>query len=496
MDDDSILPGPERIIAETALKENLDPANWTPPSFIGKYDLLILGGGPAGIAAARAATRLGGKVGLIERHRIGGDSLNAGSVPSKAIARTGRLYADMREAGKYGGQIPPALPFDYPTAMARVTRIQSRLSRAVSASRLNELGIDVYFGAARFTSPGTISVAGKELHFCKALIATGSRASTPDIPGISEAGYLTNENIFALRECPRRLLVIGGGPLGCELAQAYRRFGSRVVLAQDDPMFLPNEERDAAQLLSDALAHDGVEIHLNTTVVAVRSAGSDKVADLVTAGQKFSVTVDQILVGVGRAPNVEGLELEAAGVAFDLKSGIAVDDFLKTRNRKIYAAGDVCMGYKFTHAAEASAHIAVRNALVSSGARLSATTIPWCTYTDPEIAHVGLYVREARERSILVRTFTILMSDVDRAVIDGEEDGFVKLHVRQGSDRILGATVVARHAGEMINGISLAITAGIGLRTFAKVIHAYPTQAEAIRMAAEAFRRTQMSASI
>jgi pyruvate/2-oxoglutarate dehydrogenase complex dihydrolipoamide dehydrogenase (E3) component len=259
---------------------------------------------------------------------------------------------------------------------------------------------------------------------------------------------------------------------------------------------LPKEERDAAQILSDALARDGVEIHLNTTVVAVRMEGARKIADLVSGGDKFSVSVDEILTGIGRAPNVEGMNLEAAGVRYDAETGIHVDDFLRTSSRRIYAAGDVCLEHKFTHAAEATARIAVRNALFLGRKRLNALTIPWCTYTDPEIAHIGLYVREAREKSIPVTTFTILMHDVDRAVTDGEEEGFVKIHVRQGTDRILGATVVARHAGEMINGLSLAITSGIGLRDLARVIHTYPTQAEAIKMAAEAYNRTRLTPTL
>jgi pyruvate/2-oxoglutarate dehydrogenase complex dihydrolipoamide dehydrogenase (E3) component len=280
------------------------------------------------------------------------------------------------------------------------------------------------------------------------------------------------------------------------LAQAFCQFGSHVVIAQDDPTFLPKEERDAAQILSDALARDGVEIHLNTTVVAVHVEGARKIVNLVSGGEKFSVSVDAILAGIGRTPNVEGMNLEGAGVRYDTETGIHVDDFLRTSNPRIYAAGDVCLEYKFTHAAEASAQIAVRNALLLGRKRLSALTIPWCTYTDPEIAHIGLYVREAREKAIPVRTFTILMHDVDRAVTDGEEEGFVKIHVRDGTDQILGATVVASHAGEMINGLSLAINSGIGLRALARVIHTYPTQAEAIKMAAEAYNRTRLTPTL
>jgi pyruvate/2-oxoglutarate dehydrogenase complex dihydrolipoamide dehydrogenase (E3) component len=402
-----------------ALVSDVHPAGWRNPKPAGKYNLVIIGAGPGGVTAARQAAALGAKVALIERNYLGGDRLNVGCIPSKAIIRTARLYAEMRAAGNVGAQVPEGIDVGFAQVMDRMRRLQARLGRADSAQRLSEADIDVYFGEARFADVDTVDVAGDRLRFKKALIATGARPLTPPIPGLAEAGYLTNENVFNLTQCPRRLLVIGGGPLGCELAQAFCRFGAHVIIVQDDPMFLPKEERDAAPYRH-----------------------------------------------------------------------------LQTSNRRIYAAGDVCLEHKFTHAAEASAGLAVRNALFFGRERLSALMIPWCTYTDPEIAHVGLYVREAREKDIPVMTFTILMHDVDRAVTDGEEDGFVKIHVRQGGDRILGATVVARHAGEMINGLSLAITSGIGLRALAKVIHTYPTQADAIKMAAKAYNRTRLTPTL
>jgi pyruvate/2-oxoglutarate dehydrogenase complex dihydrolipoamide dehydrogenase (E3) component len=473
--------------------DNAHPPEWRNPKPLKRYNLVVIGAGPAGLTAAREAATLGAKVALIERHLIGGVCVNVGSAPSKAIIRTARLYAEMRDAANYGGQTPSEIVVDFAEVMERMRRLQARLSRADSAQRLTEAGIDVFFGAARFTGVGAVEVAGDILHFSKALIATGARPLTPPIPGLAEAGYLTNEDVFDLSECPRRLLVVGGGPFGCELAQAFRRLGSNVILAQDEPMFLPGEERDAAQILSDALAHDGVQIHLNTSVVAVRTEGARKIVELVSQDDRFSVEVDDILVGVGRSPNVEGMNLEAAGVRYNAESGVCVDDFLRTSNPRVYAAGDVCLEHKYTHAAEASARIVVRNALLLGRKRLSALTIPWCTYTDPEIAHVGLYVREARRNNVPVRTYTILMHDVDRAVTDGEDEGFVKIHVRDGTDRILGATVVAPHAGEMINGLSLAITSGVGLRALARVIQAYPTQAGAIRLAADAFCRARVT---
>ncbi len=475
------------------LCDNARPPGWCNPRPRDPYHLLVIGAGPAGLVAARGAAALGAKVALVESHLLGGDCLNYGCVPSKTIIRTSRLYAEMRNAANFGARAPDDIQVDFPMAMERMRRIRTRISRVDSAARLSAEGIDVFFGTARFASGDAVDVDGTRVRFRKAMIATGSRSLTPSIPGLAEAGYLTNETVFDLTVLPESLLVIGGGPLGCELAQAFGRFGSRTVIAHDEPLFLPKEERDAAQMVSDALARDGVEIHLNTTVVNVRVEGGKKHVDTLNDGNSATIVVDRILTGIGRVPAVGGLNLEGAGVVYDAVAGIQVDDFLRTTNPRIYAAGDVCLEHKFTDTADATARIVVQNALLRGRKRVSALTIPWCTYTDPEIAHVGIYVKEARERGIPVKTFTVPMHDVDRAVADGEEDGFVKLHIRDGTDTILGATVVARHAGEMINGISLAMVAGIGLRTVARVIHTYPTQAEAIKEAANAYMRTQRS---
>jgi pyruvate/2-oxoglutarate dehydrogenase complex dihydrolipoamide dehydrogenase (E3) component len=475
------------------LLANVRPPTWRNPKATGRYHLLIVGAGPAGLVAAEAAAALGAKVALIERNRLGGDCLNVGCVPSKTIIRSSRLYAEMLDAQNYGAQAPTDIRVDFSAVMERMRRVRARISRVDSAERLKAAGVDVYFGAARFNSPDTVEVDGASLRFRKALIATGARPDTPSVPGLIEAGYLTNETVFDLTALPRRLLIIGGGPLGCELAQAFCRLGSKVSIVQDAPLFLPKEERDAVEILSDAFARDGIEIHLNTDVTAVRSDGAQKVVDLVTDDYRTTLAVDEILTGIGRVPNVEDLGLDTAGVAYDPVSGIRVNDFLQTTNARIYAAGDVCLDDPYTHTADAAARIVVQNALFLGRKRWSALTIPWCTYTDPEVAHVGLYVREARERNIPIRTFTIPMHDVDRAIADGEEHGFVKIHVKEGTDTILGATVVARHAGEMINGITLAICAGIGLAGIARVIHTYPTQAEAIKKAADAYNRTRLT---
>jgi mercury(II) reductase len=477
---------------ETERDENVRPPRWRNPEPRARYHLVVVGGGPAGLVAAHAAAGLGANVAIVERHRLGGDCLNVGCVPSKTLIRTSRLYAEMQHAEHFGAA-PVEVSVDFPAAMKRMRAIRAHISASDSARRLAEAGVDVFFGAARFDSRESLDVDGAQLRFKRALIATGARPEMPDIPGLAEADVLTNENVFDLEDLPRRLLVIGGGPLGCELAQAFARFGAATTIAQDKPLFLPKEERDAAQLLSQSLARDGVDVRLNTKTLRVRVERGEKIADLATDDVRTSVAVDAILTGTGRLPNVQGLDLERAGVAYDEKEGIRVDDFLRTSNARIYAAGDVCLEDKFTHVADATARIAVQNALFLGRKRLSALTIPWCTYTDPEIAHVGLYVIEAQERGIPVKTYTVPMHEVDRAIADGETTGFVKIHVREKTDRILGATIVARHAGDMINEITLAMVAGIGLGTLARVIHAYPTQAEAIKKAADAYSRSRLT---
>jgi len=492
---DASITAPQDAWEDKRLAD-LHPVAWANPKPMDRYQLVIVGAGSAGVAAAELAIAMGLKVAMIERHLIGGTCLNTGCVPSKALIRTARLYADMRNAGRYGGKVPDHIEVDFTAVMDRVRRIRSHLSGGSSVRRMASLGVDMFFGNVLFTAADTLMVNDLTLRFGKAMIATGTRPHIPNVPGLREAGFLTNATVFNLTELPKRLLVIGGGPVGCELAQAFRQLGSKVTIVQDKPLFLEKEERDAAQILSDAFARDGIEVRLNTTATAVRVENGVKQVDLLSADYKSTIEVDAILTGVGRVPNVQGMDLEKAGVKFDDKKGISVDDFLATNNPRIYAAGDVCLEDQYTDTAAASARIVVNNAFMRGRMRLSELVIPWCTYTDPEIAHVGLYVREANLKGIPVKTFTVPMHQIDRAVTDSEEGGFVKIHIREGTDTILGATIVARHAGEMINEITLAMVAKIGLRTLARVIHAYPTQAEAIREAAKAYSRTRITSRL
>jgi pyruvate/2-oxoglutarate dehydrogenase complex dihydrolipoamide dehydrogenase (E3) component len=476
------------------LRSNVHPQNWVNPEPAGSYNLVVIGAGTAGLVSAAGAAGLGAKVALIEKHLMGGDCLNVGCVPSKALLRAAHAYAEVRDANGFGVSVPPPGPsVDFSAVMERMRRLRARISSNDSVSRYRELGVDIFLGEGRFTSRNTVEVDGKGLRFRKAVIATGARAIGPNIPGLQETGYLTNETVFWLTELPRRLAVIGAGPIGCELSQAFARFGAEVFLLEKMGQILTREDRDAAARVETALVRDGVNLVADCEIHEVRREGEEKVFKLGCGGTTRELRVDEILVGAGRAPNVQGLNLEAVGVDYDERQGVHVNDRLQTTNPRIYAAGDICFPYKFTHTADAMARIVIQNALFLGRAKSSALTIPWCTYTDPEIAHVGLYKKEAEARGIPVQTFTVELNEVDRAILDGEDEGFLKVHVKKGTDKILGATLVARHAGEMISEITLAITAGIGLGTIAKTIHPYPTQAEAFRKAGDAYNRTRLT---
>jgi pyruvate/2-oxoglutarate dehydrogenase complex dihydrolipoamide dehydrogenase (E3) component len=475
------------------LISNVHPPEWRNPQPSGCYNLVVIGAGTAGLVSAAAAAGLGAKVALIERELMGGDCLNFGCVPSKALLRAARAYADAANAGGYGVVVPPAVVVDFAAVMERMRRLRAGLSEKDSVSRFHGLGVDVFIGEGRFSGPDSIEVEGQTLRFIRAVVATGSRAAVLPIQGFAETGFLTNETIFSLTALPGRLVVIGGGPLGCELAQAFSRFGSQVTLLEAEPTILPREDGDAAQIVKKALVCDGIEIIENCHIRSAQAANSEKIIKLEGTGGSREIAFDEMLVAAGRTPAVDGLGLEAAGVGYDRRTGVKVDDHLRTSNRRIFAAGDVCSAYKFTHVADAMARIVVRNALFYGRERAGALTIPWCTYTDPEIAHVGLNEYETRRRGMAVQTFVQPLREVDRAVLDGEAEGFLKVQVRQGSDRIVGATLVARHAGEMISELTLAIAGGIGLTTIARTIHPYPTQVEAIRKIADAYNRARLT---
>ncbi len=479
------------------LVANVHPPDWINPEPAARYNLVVIGGGTAGLVAAAGAAGLGAKVALIERALLGGDCLNSGCVPSKSLLRSAHAIADLRTAADVGVHVDPsAVEVDFPAVMERLREIRSRISAHDSARRFrDELGVDVFIAQGRFVDRQSIEVGGQTLRFKKAVIATGARPFVPPVPGLAEAGYYTNETIFSLTELPARLGIIGGGPIGCELAQAFASLGSRVTLIEQSHQFLTREDPDAAAVLRLALERDGVEVALDTTVEAVETHGAARRVQLERSGEKRWIEVDAILVGAGRIPNTEDLALERAGIESD-RRGVVVDDQLRTANKNVYASGDVCMPTRFTHAADFASRAVIQNALFFGRKKVSALTIPWCTYTRPEIAHVGLYERDAKERGIELDTYLRPFAQVDRAIAEGEEDGFVKIHTVKGKDTIVGATIVAKHAGEMISEISVAMAGGMGLSKLSSVIHPYPTQAEAIRQVGDAFNRTKLTPTV
>jgi pyruvate/2-oxoglutarate dehydrogenase complex dihydrolipoamide dehydrogenase (E3) component len=480
-----------------SLVENVHPPDWQNPVPGGRYNLVVLGAGTAGLVAAAGAAGLGARVALVERHLMGGDCLNVGCVPSKAIIRSGHAAHELRTAERFGVRVRGEVEVDFQAVMERMRRIRAGISPHDSARRFSEhYGVDVYFGSARFTGPDTVDVDGASLRFAKAVIATGARAAVPPIPGLEAAGFLTNHTVFNLTEQPRRLAVVGCGPIGTELAQTFARLGTQVTIIETADRFLRREDRDAAEILQASMERDGVTVLLSTRVEKVELSSEGKVLILETPEGSQRLTADEILVGIGRTPNVEGLDLEAAHVEYD-RSGIRVNDFLQTTNKDVYASGDICLPFKFTHTADAASRAVIQNALFPGPRkRISRLVIPWCTFTDPEIAHVGLSLRRADRRGIAIDTWQVPMSDVDRALAEDDAEGFLKVHCKRGTDEILGATIVARRAGEMISEITTAMVAGMGLGGFSGVIHPYPTQTEALRKASDQYNKSKLTPTV
>lgn len=474
--------------ANRALLQNAHPPSWTNPRPSGRYNLVVLGGGTAGLVSAVGAAGLGAKVALVERHLLGGDCLNQGCVPSKALIRAADAVAEVRTSNALGVKRTGEFHADFGAAMARMRALRAQIAPNDSAARLAQAGVEVFLGQASFIGRDRVQVEGQTLEFARAVIATGARAAKLSIPGLAEAGFLTNETVFSLTELPKRLAVIGAGPIGCELAQAFRRFGSEVTMLSRGAHLLPREDPDASQIIAAAFAREGIRLELGVELQRVEVVNGAK---RVFYGATQTLDADAILVAVGRSPNVDGMGLEQAGVAFDGR-GVTVNDRLQTTNERIYAAGDVCSRFQFTHAADALARIAIQNALFFGRKKASALTIPWCTYTSPEVAHVGLYEREAKAQGLSLSTHTVQLSDIDRAILDGQTDGFARIHV-DPKGRLRGATVVAKHAGEFIGEPALAVTLGLSASALAQTILPYPTQAEVWKRLGDAHARARLT---
>ena len=464
-----------------AMLANVRPTAHGNPKPAEKYNLVVIGAGPAGLVAAAGAAALGAKVALVEKHGLGGDCLFAGCVPSKAIIQSARVAAATAE------------PLDFARVMERMRRLRAQISANDSVARFTSLGVDVFLGEGRFSGRNCVEVAGESLQFSRALIATGSSAVVPDIPGLAASGFDTNLSIFDLTERPESLIVLGGGPIGCELGQAFQCLGVKVTLLQSAARLMPRDDTGAAEIVRARMAANGVEIFLDAKVLKVEmSADGLRVATYEQMGKSKQVASQRILVATGRKPQLDSLNLNAAGVKFDT-SGVVIDDFLRTSNPRIYAAGDVCSKFKFTHAADAMARIVLRNALFFGRARVSKLVVPWTTYTDPEVAQVGLTAEAANEAGIPTDVLTAKMRDVDRAILESRTEGFGRLVLKKGTGKILGATLVAPHAGDMIGELALAMTAGLDARALSTTIHPYPTLGEIWRKLGDQYNRSRLT---
>jgi pyruvate/2-oxoglutarate dehydrogenase complex dihydrolipoamide dehydrogenase (E3) component len=477
------------------LRDNVHPPDWVNPSPASMYNLVVIGAGTAGLVTASIAAGMGARVALIERGLMGGDCLNVGCVPSKALLAVAHRLAAIRRCAPLGILETADVSVDFSRVMERMRRIRATISHHDSAARYREMGIDVFLGQANFASDREVHVGDAKLRFKKTVIATGARASVPPIRGLETIDYLTNESLFTLTDLPASMVVVGGGPIGCEISQAFARFGSRVTLVHRSDRLLPNDAPDASAAVHRSLLADGVDVMLDSTVVTAGRRGSEKMITVEHSarGDTREIVCQAVMISVGRRPNVDGLALQKAGVEFDPERGVMVDDRLRTSNRRIYAAGDICSRFKFTHAADFMARTVVRNALFHGRGRVSELTIPWCTYTDPEVAHVGLTPWNAHDESGDLDAYDQPVEALDRAKTEGDELGFFRVYCRKGKDKILGATIVGPHAGDMIGQLTLAMQHGIGVKSLGSVIHPYPTLGEGIRRLGDQYNRGRLT---
>lgn len=473
------------------LLNNVHPDSWANPEPRSRYNMVVIGAGPAGLTVAAGAAALGAKVALVERHLMGGDCLNTGCVPSKAIIESARKIATVRETLDAGNNIH--FEPDIPRILERMKRLRAAISAHDSAERFKALGVDVFFGDACFTGPDIIAVAEKELKFSRACIACGSVPSIPAIKGIDSIEYYTSDNFFFLDDLPLRLAILGGGPIGCEMAQACSYLGLKVTVLERSETLLEAVDEKARKLVEQSLIRSGVTVCLNSEVRELQKCNG-AITIICASGEE--VTVDGILIATGRKVETDKLQLTTAGVEVDDKHQITVNDYLQTTNKRIYAAGDVCSRLKFTHVADTAARIVIKNSLFWGRSKLSTSVIPWCIYTDPEVARTGLSENEAVEKGFEVESITVNMGSVDRAILAGREEGYLKLVIKKRSDVIIGATIVAPHAGELISQLTLAIQEKIGLKKLSDIIYPYPTLSGAIKQAADQYNRSRLTPGV
>mmetsp|Transcript_8578 Transcript_8578/g.38246 ORF Transcript_8578/g.38246 Transcript_8578/m.38246 type:complete len:703 (-) Transcript_8578:455-2563(-) len=500
------------------LLDNTHPSAWQGPQNRQKYQMLVIGGGTGGLVAAAGSAGVGARVAMIEKNLLGGDCLNFGCVPSKALISAAKRYhavTNDQSLSEFGISVEGA-KIDFGKVMERLRRLRADISVNDSAERFaSKLGVDVYLGEAKFIDKNTVEVNGQKLTFAKCTIATGGSPRLPNLSGIKELfeayhrkepeapTIVTNESIFNLTELPKRFAVIGNGAVGMELAQSMTRFGSEVTVFGRSGRIMGKEDVDTAKILEDRMTSEGTKFQLNVEkYVSLKKTGVKngsfvemELEVVLKGGEPKTFVIDTLLIAAGRTPNVSGLDLEKAGVKYNRKEGIIVGDGLETSMKGIFAVGDCCSAYKFTHVADFMARLVVRNALFFGKEKFSQLIIPWCTYTEPEIAHVGLYERDIAKKGEVV-TVQKNFADNDRAILEGETEGFVRIHTLKGSDKILGASIVGANAGDLISELTLAMNADYGLGSVASVIHPYPTRADAIRASGDLLNKNRLTPTV
>jgi pyruvate/2-oxoglutarate dehydrogenase complex dihydrolipoamide dehydrogenase (E3) component len=453
------------------------------------FDLAVIGGGTAGLVTSAGAAFLGAKVALIERDRLGGECLYTGCVPSKALIRSAKVLHLMRRAADFGLN-PPEVSFDFAKVMDRMRQVQAQVGKHDSPERFRELGVTLFSDVAAFLSPTELQVGAQRIKAKKVVIATGSRTSIPPIAGLETAGFLDHVSAFRLSKLPRSIIILGGGPIGIEFAQFFARFGVRVTVLEVVGQILPREDPEIAQTLEAILRAEGIDIHTCTKAFRVEKGGSEKVVHGECTGTPKMFSAEEILLATGRRPNVEGLNLERASVSYNGK-GIIVDDTLRTTARNIWACGDVTGRLLLTHVAEYQARLVVRNALFPFRSKADYRVVPWCTFTDPEVARVGLTEAEAREQFGNVKIYRYNFGDLDRALCDGEAVGLTKL-VCTPKGKIVGAHILGPQAGDLIQEVVLAMRKGLPVDALSQTIHVYPTLSEAVRRTADQYYRDKL----
>jgi len=476
------------------LLDAVHPVKFENPKVEEAYDMVVIGAGAGGLVTASGCSRHGAKTALIEYNLLGGDCLNVGCVPSKALLSAAKLAAHFKKAGKYGLTNNGEVTVDFAAVMKRLRAQRLQIAPNDSVQRFRDsLGVDVYFGHARFTSANTVQVGDRTLKFKKATIATGAAAFVPPIPGVESVKYHTNATIFNLEELPKRMAVVGGGPIGSELSQAFARFGTQVTMLDHAPKILWREDKEAAAVVQNALTEDGVQFELGVGVDGLKQEGNEIHVSFSRSGEKKTLVVDCLLFATGRKPNVTGLGLEHVGVKYSTRTGIEINDFLQTANPNIYAVGDATSKYQFTHVAGAMGGICWKNALFGGTGRFSKLQVPWVTYTEPEVAHVGKYEHELAAEGAEYKVYKKEFADVDRSIVDSDTVGFVKIVCRAGSDEILGGTIVASKAGELLGEVSVAMLSKTGLGQLGAMVHPYPTASEAIAACGWAYGGTHVT---